>query len=573
MSSNESSASLSILLKKVKIGIPRLATTLKSFLVCASTPLLGRTADGASAAALRYDGAGAHRGDPAIALKLRPGAVSVLVCGCDDAEKLLALTDVQNALHALERTRRFWRDRTDVLALRSPERALDRLMNGWALYQTLACRLLGRCSVYQNGGAFGFRDQLQDAVNLLLTAPKLCREQLLRCAARQYPEGDVQHWWHETGGAAKGIRTRCSDDLLWLPWAAAEYAEQSGDRDTLLTSVPYLESPPLRPEERDRYEAPAATAENEPLWAHGLRALRRVMERGVGPHGLLLIGSGDWNDGFDRVGGESEWLSWFFLDAADRFLAACPVPEPARAELEAFCTRLCAAAEEAWDGEWYRRGYYADGAPLGSRESAECRIDSLAQSWAVLSGRARPERAKQALKNAVEQLYDRKHGLVRLFTPPFAGAEDPGYLRSYGPGLRENGGQYTHGALWLVRALLRAGRTDEGWALLRDMLPAGKDPARYQGEPYVLAADVCAAPGHEGEAGWTWYTGSSGWLFRIVTEDLLGLKMRGGRLYIEPRLPSPWSGYAATLRTRRIEVQDGRITVDGREYRGQGLAL
>ena len=336
---------------------------------------------------------------------------------------------------------------------------------------------------------------------------------------------------------------------------------------------PYLLSPQLEDSERDRYETAAATDEKKSVYDHCLCAIRCVMERGTGTHGLLRIGSGDWNDGFDAVDGESVWLSWFFLHVVRRFSALRPLPSADAAALSEFCGALREKLEEAWNGKWYLRGYYAAGTPLGAAENTECRIDSIAQSWAVLSGCAESSRGNTALTSAVSTLYDKEHRLIKLFDPPFAGEESPGYIRSYGPGFRENGGQYTHGALWLVSALLKADRADEAWELLSALLPGNKDTAVYKGEPFVLAADVYAAAGHEGEAGWTWYTGSSGWFLRIVTEELLGLKLRHGKLYIEPKLPSCWNGYSSVFHGKRIEVQHGNITVDGKEYRSEGIKL
>ena len=520
--------------------------------------------DRAEAEALRYTGA-APGGEPVFAARLPLRQTQVLVCGCDAPDRLRALTEPEAAQRALGETLNHWNGLLSRLALRSGVPALDRLCNGWLAYQVLACRLLGRCSVYQSGGAYGFRDQLQDAVNLLLLDAAPARAQILRCCARQYAEGDVQHWWHPGVEPPRGVRTRCSDDLLWLPWAVAEYVEQTGDASLLTQGVPFLFSPPLSPAERDRYDAAVPGTEAATVLEHCRRALALVMERGTGPHGLLPIGSGDWNDGFDLVEGESEWLSWFFLLVADRFDALLDRPLPG---LEDFCDHLAEAANAAWDGAWYLRGWYADGRPLGSKESPECRIDALAQSFAVLSGRADPAKAAQALDSACMLLHDRENGLVRLFTPPFAGREHPGYLESYGPGFRENGGQYTHGALWLALALVRAGQPDRAWALLEDLLPADKDPLRYGAEPYVLSADVSAAPGHVGEAGWSWYTGAAGWLLRLVYGELLGLRLRGEALRLAPRLPAALEGCAVIWRGHRVEYSGGAVRVDGVNWDG-----
>ena len=533
----------------------------------------GFTCRRSSALARDYDGFTGRCAEPVFAARWRFQTAMVLAVGFGRPESLRALCEPEAARRALAETRAHWQSRCGALTLRSGTAALDRLVNGWLPYQVLACRLLGRCSLYQSGGAFGFRDQLQDAVNLIGLDPAPAREQILQSCTRQYLEGDVQHWWHTDAGPVRGVRTRCSDDLLWLVWAVCEYVEKTGDTAILEAHTPCLRSPALAPDERDRYETAEATAETFSVAEHCRRALERAMARGCGAHGLLFIGSGDWNDGFDAVGGESEWLSWFFLLLAPRWAAIAEPRGMDCAELRAFCDALRAAANAAWDGAWFRRGYYASGAPLGAAGNAECRIDSVAQSFAALSGAADPERAKAALRSAVEQLFDRKNALVRLFTPPFSGAERPGYIVSYGPGFRENGGQYTHGALWLVLALLHTGEAETAWTLLRAMLPAERDVSVYRAEPFVLAADVSAAPGHEGEAGWSWYTGAAGWLWRIVSEEMLGLHWRGGLLYIEPKLPAALNGCRFRYLEHEFTLRDGAVYADGVLWDGKGLAF
>lgn len=497
-------------------------------------------------------------------------AALVIVCGCSDPEALRALTEPDEAKTALERTRRYWAELTGRLRVKTPDEALNRYMNGWAVYQTVACRLMGRCSLYQSGGAFGFRDQLQDAVNMILVDPAIARRRILDCCAHQYAEGDVMHWWHIQDCGDKGVRTRCSDDLLWLPWALCEYIGKTGDAALLDERVPYLVSQPLSENERSRYQTPRVSENAETVFTHAARALALAAGRGAGAHGLLLMGGGDWNDGMDAVGekglGESVWLSWFFSHTARRFaelLEKSGRKDEAAAALSA-AVRFGRAADRAWDGDWYLRGYYDDGAPLGSKASKGCRIDAIAQSWAVFCAEGNRDKREKALSSALSRLYDRDGGFVKLFEPPFGdGTEEPGYVKSYGPGFRENGGQYTHGAIWLASALLREGRTEEGYSLLHDLLPRGD--ANYAAEPFVLSADVWTNPDRYGEAGWSWYTGSAGWYFRTVTEDLLGLRLIDGTLTASPRLPEGWDGFEAVWTNgdgQKQTINTGRGTPD-----------
>ena len=531
----------------------------------------------------------------------RDGAVEVVwtlegeltvVTGCASSRAeeaaVLALADPERAGAAERETRAHWDRLAGAVTVETPDRALDGYLNGWAPYQVAACRLWGRTSRYQSGGAYGFRDQLQDGCAALLFAPELARTQILRACAHQFEAGDVQHWWHETleKGPGRGVRTRISDDLLWLPYALCEYLEKTGDRTILAEQAPYLRAPELAEGEGERYERPEVSPERGTVLEHAVRAVERVLARGTGAHGLLLMGSGDWNDGMNRVGergGESVWLTWFAAHVLDRL---APVAEAeggsARAaEWRSAAEGLRAAAERAWDGGWFLRGYYGDGAPLGSRENTACRIDSIAQSWAVLAGCGDALRAEQGVRAALEQLWDREHRLVRLFTPPFDGTEDhdPGYIRGYVPGVRENGGQYTHAAVWLARACLRLGMAEEGWRLLHDLLPSGRDTPVYRAEPYVLAADVYDNPQHPGRGGWSWYTGAAGWFYRTALEELLGLRLRQGELFFAPRLPESWPGYTARWRTGKaeLEIQVRRgpapgVTLDGTAATG-GIRL
>lgn len=548
--------------------------------VCAAAgmPLTGWTCDRFSFLRGQMDRRAGAGLSPCFALEGIVERQGVLVCGCDTRANLLRLTQPDEAVRALHRVRERWLGAVSRLWITTPDEAMNRYLGGWAAYQTLCCRLMARTSLYQNGGAFGFRDQLQDAVNLLLLDSKPAREQIGCACAHQFSAGDVCHWWHAGFGVEHGVRTRISDDLLWLPWAVCEYAQKTGDTQILSAEYPFLAGEELTENERDRYQPLEAGAETGTVLEHCRRAFMRVLARGVGAHGLLHIGTGDWNDAFDRVGaqgrGESVWLTWFFAVTARKFAAL--IGGHAAEQLCLAADRCTRAAEAAWDGAWYRRGYYDDGQPLGSEKSGECRIDAIAQAFAAFDTHADPAHVHCALTSAVEQLFDREHNVVRLFDPPITRrTPETGYVRSYGAGLRENGGQYTHGALWLAMALLRTGRTDEGAEILRAVLPTAHDPARYEGEPYVLAADV-AAGDNAGVAGWTWYTGAAGWYLRITAEELLGLHLRGGVLYPEPRLPAGWPECAVRWRDgagllHTIRLRPDGVTVDEKPYDGGGI--
>ena len=489
---------------------------------------------------------------PALLLELEGEDLTLLCCGCCEETELRRLLRPGAALSAGADCRAQWQRLLGDLRLETGIPSLDRYLFPWALYQTLACRLMGRSSLYQSGGAFGFRDQLQDAVNLLLLEPGYARERILDACRHQYEEGDVMHWWHPLPAGDKGVRTRCSDDLLWLPWALCAYVEATGDAGICSREEPWRRSPELAPGERDRYEAPE-TAGAAPVLEHARAALDRCLARGMGPHGLPFFGSGDWNDAMDAVEGESVWLGWFLSLVLDRFAALLTrLGRPGGEDCHRAAENLGRAADAAWNGSFYRRGYWADGEPLGG----DGRIDLLPQAFAALSPYADPARAEAALDAALSRLVDKQHGLVKLFDPPFGEDErSPGSIVGYGRGFRENGGQYTHAALWLARACLRRGRLDEGLELLKLLLPEEHDLRRWGAEPFVLAADVSSAPGHEGEAGWTWYTGSAGWFFRVVAEDLLGLRLRDGEVELRPLLPD----WRASIQGREIVVKNGSV--------------
>lgn len=507
--------------------------------------------------------------DPCAAIRIElsvpPGetaeCVFLLGEGSSDAEvdELLARYRVPGAVDAaLSTVRAFWLDLVGGVQVETPSPAIDLMLNGWLTYQNLSCRVWGRTAFYQSGGAFGFRDQLQDTAALVYLDPARTRAQIVLHASHQFVEGDVLHWWHPpTSG---GIRTHFSDDLLWLPYVTAFYVETTGDASVLGEEAPYVTAPPLPLEDDEAFVVPSPSGTSASVYEHCCLAIERSLA--VGAHGLPLMGTGDWNDGMNRVGregrGESVWLGFFLAYVLEHFIPLCERRgdmERAARYREHLAQLATALNDAGWDGDWYRRAYYDDGTPLGSAAGDECRIDVIAQAWAVISGIAPPDRARMALDAMETHLVSEPDGIIRLLTPAFDKTpHDPGYIKGYLPGVRENGGQYTHGALWAVRALAELGRCDRAAHLLEMLSPVthARDEsavATYQVEPYVIAADVYGVAPHVGRGGWTWYTGSAGWMFRVALESVLGVAIIDGRmLALRPCIPEEWPGF--TLRYR-----------------------
>ena len=525
--------------------------------------------------------------DPCAALQrrltLRPGETAELTfllgqAGSDAAASLLIrqvrATDTEATLRAVKQ---HWSDLLTSVQITSPDRAMDIMLNGWLMYQTLACRIWARAGFYQASGAYGFRDQLQDGMALTFSRPEMTRAHLLRAAARQFPEGDVQHWWLPHSG--QGVRTRISDDRVWLGYGVARYIAVSGDTAILDEPVPFLTGPQVPPGAHDDFFQPQVSDSSEPLFEHCARGLDQAIEL-TGGNGMPLIGTGDWNDGMNRVGeggqGTSVWLGWLLIATVNMLAPLADTRDPARAARWRDHAKavLTAIETHGWDGAWYRRGTFDDGTVLGSAASDECRIDSIAQSWAVLSGAADPARARMAMASMTEHLVRRDPGLALLFTPPFDRTPmDPGYIKGYPPGLRENGGQYSHAAMWAILAHTKLGDGDAAHRLFALVNPVNhaltpRDADRYKTEPYVVAADVYSTPPHAGRGGWTWYTGSAGWMYRAGIEGLLGLTRAGNVLHLNPCFPKQWPELTATI---RLGAAHYTITLRNPDHTGNGI--
>ena len=594
-----------------------LFTTWTAFLAC-SEPITSFTADRlaflgrygqlGAPAALRggeLDGANGVGLDPCAALQMRvtlmPGQsrdITVLLGAAKSKSEAYTtmerLRPVPAATAAIAESVNAWDTRLTTITVTTPDPAFDAMLNKWSLYQALSCRMWARMGLYQSSGAYGFRDQLQDSMAFLYAEPRLAREHILRAAARQFLEGDVQHWWHAHSG--RGVRTKFSDDLVWLPFVVEQYVTVTGDGGLLDEYVPFITMRALAPQEHELYELPTVTDEHGSIYEHCRRALRRACTTGV--HGLPLIGTGDWNDGMSRVGaegkGESVWLAWFLIRTLRAFakIADARGDDAEAAHMRYWSDRYTEAAEQAgWDGAWYRRAYYDNGNPIGSAQNDECRIDSIAQSWSVISGAAPMERQRMAMRAFNEQLVRQDARLIELLTPPFGGSDtDPGYIRGYLPGVRENGGQYTHAALWAVLATAMHGDGDRAFELFQMLNPfthtsSADGVARYKVEPYVVAADVYSSPEHLGRGGWTWYTGSASWMYRVGLESLLGFTKVGDTLQLTPCVPHTWPGFQITYRMGRstyaidvsspagIQQHGPRVTLDGVVLAGAVLPL
>ncbi|HHV95362.1 MAG TPA: glycosyl transferase [Clostridiaceae bacterium] len=536
-----------------------------------------------------------------IRITINPGEeknIVFLLGQSDSIEKIRDICfryrDINNVKNELNLVKEMWESKLGVVQVNTPDSSMNIMVNRWLLYQVISCRLFSRSAFYQSGGAFGFRDQLQDVMALIYAWPDAIKRQILLHASRQFPEGDVQHWWHMEAG--KGIRTRYSDDLLWLPYVTIDYITATEDWSILDIEVPYIEDEPLPEGHDERYSIPRISDKKGTIYEHCIKAIDRALR--FGEHGIPLMGSGDWNDGMNKVGnkgkGESVWLGWFLSSILNGFIPICKkYGDEERAELyKKNLENIVQSIEKhAWDGSWYRRAYFDDGKPLGSNQNSECKIDSLAQSWAGITGFGDINRTKEALKAVQYYLIDKEEGIIKLLTPAFNDGDlEPGYIKGYVPGVRENGGQYTHAAVWVILAFAKMGEGDKAHQLYNMITPINHscsqiEAARYKTEPYVMAADVYAIPPNTGRGGWTWYTGAAGWMYRVGVEHILGIKRRGDKLVVDPCIPSDWSEYSVVYKygntkynitvknPNRVNKGIGRVTVDNIDVKDKVIHL
>lgn len=570
---------------------------------------IGQESNLSSPAALRREGLSNNIGagfEPCgalqISIKLEPNQEKSLVFlfgHCEEIDEVKEIVkkyrSTKKSSRALGEVKEYWKTILGTIKVKTPDLSMDLLLNRWLMYQTISCRIWARSAFYQSGGAYGYRDQLQDCMNSMYVLPEATRNQILLHCAHQFVEGDVQHWWHP-GAGEKGIRTRFSDDLLWLPFVTAEYIRHTGDADVLKEVVHFLEDEPLGEHEDERYGIPRISQEKGTVYEHCIRAIDRSLK--FGEHGIPLMGSGDWNDGMSTVGnkgkGESIWLGWFIYDTLMKFTGICEGTEDfeRKKRYKESAENIAKAIDKnAWDGGWYRRAYFDDGTPLGSIENTECMIDSLAQSWSVISGGGNKERARKAMDSVEKYLIKKDEGLILLFTPPFDNSDlNPGYIKGYVPGVRENGGQYTHAATWVIKAFGSMGDGNKAWELFHMINPINHtrtpiECSTYKVEPYVMAADVYAVSPHVGRGGWTWYTGTCGWMYRVGLESILGFKKENDKLIIDPCIPKEWPEYEIEYKynkaTYKIKVKnpDGvnrnvkSISIDGNETKDKYIPL
>ncbi len=543
-----------------------------------------------------YDPCGAIRSK----ISIKPGEEREVVIllgqgdSLDHVMKLVSLySDSTNSHRAYEAAVEFWESKLNTIIVDTPDDSMNLLLNRWLIYQSYACRIMARTAFYQAGGAFGFRDQLQDVMAVVYCDPAVTRKQIMLSAEHQFTEGDVQHWWHPE---RHGVRTRITDDLLFLPYVTADYIAITGDLSILDEQVSFLEDEPLKPDEHERYNIPKVSVEKADLYDHCIRAIEKALC--FGSHNLPLIGGGDWNDGMDKVGiegrGESVWLAWFLITTLKNFIPVCRIrgDNERAAKYESIIKTLTEAIEaNAWDGGWYRRAYFDDGTPLGSEKNEECQIDSISQSWSIISGAAREQRVKSAMEALKHHLIDEENGLIKLLSPPFEkSAVEPGYIKGYVPGVRENGGQYTHAAAWTILAFALMGDGNMAWKLYNMINPINHTKTqlgvfKYKAEPYVIAADVYAVHPHKGRGGWTWYTGSASWMYRVGIESILGLKARGSSFTMDPCIPDDWTEYKLRYKyhstTYNIKVDNSSmvcrgvsaILMDGKEVEDKQIPL